>query len=88
MRAVLLLGAAVGEFVGEVEEEEEVAVVGEVTWLDVVVVGPFVDVVLREVESVLPELGMVVKGFRSPEMVKMPLPVWQLHFESGSLSQQ
>ena len=75
-------------FVGEVEEDEEVVVVGDVAWLDVVVVGAFVVVVLREVESVLPELGMVVKGFKSPEMEKVPSPVWQSHIESGSLSQQ
>jgi len=29
-----------------------------------------------------------VKGFKLPERVKVPSPVWQLHFEIGSLSQQ
>ena len=86
--AVLLVGGEV--FVGEEEGvvEVAVAVVGFVVPLDVVVVGLFVDVVLADVDSVLPELAMVVKGFRSPEIVKVPSPVWQSHFERGSLSQQ
>jgi len=77
--AVLLVGGEV--FVGEEEGvvEAEVAVVGFVVPLDVV---------LADVDSVLPELAMVVKGFRSPEIVKVPSPVWQSHFERGSLSQQ
>ena len=72
-RAVLLAGADVGVFVGESEEVEveEVVVLGGVIWLDVVV-GGFVVVVFNEVDSVLPELGIVVKGFRSPEIEKTP----------------
>jgi hypothetical protein len=54
---------------------------------DVVVVATFVEVVFAE-DFVLAELKIVVKGFKSPDIVKIPSPVWQSHFARGSLSQQ
>jgi hypothetical protein len=82
---VLLLGAGGEVFVGE-DEAEEVDVVLERVGLalDLVVVANLVEVVLAEDF----ELKIVVKGFKSPDIVKVPSPVWQSQFARGSLSQQ
>lgn len=69
---MLLLGAGWDVFVGEEEAAGEVAdvVVERVALeLEAVVVREFVEA------TVLEELGIVVKGFKSPEMVKVPSPV-------------
>ncbi len=82
---MLLLGAGGDVFVGEEEatgEGVDVVVERVTLELEAVVVREFVEA------TVLEELGIVVKGFKSPEMVKVPCPVWQLQSATGSLSQQ
>jgi hypothetical protein len=84
LTAVLLLGAGGEIFVGEEAAGEGVDVVVErvALELEAVFVREFVEA------AVLEELAIVVKGFKSPEMVKLPFPVWQLQSAMGSLSQQ
>jgi hypothetical protein len=83
--AVLLLGAGGDVFVGE----EEAAGEGVDVVVERVALG-LEAVFVRELvkAAVLEELTIVVKGFKSPEMVKVPFPVWQLQSAMGSLSQQ
>jgi hypothetical protein len=87
LTAVLLLGAGGDVFVGEEKEEaeDEVDVVWDREELDLEEV--VVEAVFAEA-TVLEELAMVVKGFKSPERVKVPSPVWQLHSATASLWQQ
>jgi hypothetical protein len=91
LRAALLLVAGGGElFVGDWDAEDVVEVVVVASDEVVVVVTDelVVDDVFEVEETVLLLLGIVVKGFKSPEMVKTPSPVWQLQFAILSLSQQ
>jgi hypothetical protein len=90
LSAVLSLVSGVEEFVAdeEAEDVDEVFVVWALVELDVVVVRNFVDVVFEEEDFILLELTMVVKGFKSPVIVKTPCPVWQSQLVRGSLSQQ
>jgi hypothetical protein len=82
---LLLLGDAndVGVVEVEVDETVESELVEE---LDVVaaleVVGG------KDVEELVKLGPIVVKGNNPPVSSKVPFPVWQLHLEVGSLSQQ
>lgn len=88
---MLLPGAAddVGVVEAEVDETVDCELVEELDAASALEVAEVVEVedVVLETEDV--ELGpIVVKGNMPPVSVKAPSPVWQSHFEVGSLSQQ
>jgi hypothetical protein len=87
LRASLLLLPGGTDDAGVAEVEVDETVESEL----VEVLGVVVALEVAEVEDVEELVGLgpiVVKGNKPPISSKVPFPVWQLHLEVGSLSQQ